>query len=328
MRRNFCRWIEPPLLAHIRLQHKVLHIFALFFACAAHGQEVPGSFLIAEGSKRINGVQLYYKTMGQGDPVVIVHGGPGLDHSYFLPSMGRLSSRHQLIFFDQRASGRSGIPKDTAGMAFGRFIDDLEGIRRAFGIERMNLLAHSWGSVLALRYALRYPGHLKSLILVAPNPASSSYFGDAREALRRRTSRSDSIAIAKLMQSDRMARRTPGAMEDLFRLTFRAMVYKKEDADKLVLSFPRDYALRNSLLMHLGPEANRYDLHADLASLSVPTFIVAGEADVMPPEALQRLHEGISGSQLAVIRNCGHFPFLEQPDEFFPAVFRFLRKHR
>lgn len=300
----------------------------LLFTTAAPSQQLTGSFLVQEGTRRINGVRLYYKTMGRGDPVVIVHGGPGMDHAYFLPHLNRLASSHKLIFFDQRASGRSSVPKDTNAMALGRFVDDIEGIRKAFGLQHMNLLAHSWGSILALRYALKYPDHLKSLILVTPVAASSSDFRRASEALSRRMTKKDSIAIARMEKTDRFRRRTPGAMEDWFRLYIPSLVYKREDAGKIFLNFPRDYWAKSKMLQYLGPEASRFDLYPELPSINVPTLIVGAEADATPLESLERMRDAIPGAQLVTIMKSGHFPFAERPDEFFPVVLRFLRLSR
>ena len=79
------------------------------------------------------------KRIGEGIPIVIVHGGPGMDHSYLLPQMGKLAKSYKLIFYDQRAMGKSSADFDTSAMTMNSLVEDLEGIRKAFGIEKMNL---------------------------------------------------------------------------------------------------------------------------------------------------------------------------------------------
>ncbi len=110
-----------------------------------------------KGYKIINGVSLYYETIGDGTPIVVVHGGPGLDHSYLLPQMGELAKGYKLIFYDQRAMGKSSADFDTNLMTMNSFVEDLEGIRKAFGLEKMNLMGHSWGGLVSMFYAIRYP---------------------------------------------------------------------------------------------------------------------------------------------------------------------------
>ena len=281
------------------------------------------STLIQEGSRRINGVRLYYTSMGSGDPILFIHGGPGLDHTYFLPQMSQLADNHKLVFFDQRASGRSGIPKDTAAMRIAMFVDDIEGIRKALRLEDVTVLGHSWGTLLAIRYALKYPKHIASLVLVSPVPASSAEQALAMESVH--ISKKDSVSLASLMKTRSFARRTPLAMERYFRLTFRGIMFKPADANKIRLWFPRNYATRSRMLRYLGPEAISFDLYPRLDSLHVPTLIVAGDHDPTPPSVLNHLRRSIPGAQLVVVRNSGHFPSIEQPKQFFRAIRGFLK---
>ncbi len=115
-----------------------------------------------EGVKRINNTEIYYKIMGKGLPLVFVHGGPGLEHTYFLPHMKKLTNDYQLIFYDQRYSGRSGGKVDSVFITMDQFIEDLEGLRVALNLGKMNLVGHSFGGLLTQYYAIKYPENLKS----------------------------------------------------------------------------------------------------------------------------------------------------------------------
>jgi len=134
----------------------------------------PAASPIEKGYKVINGVSHYYEVVGEGVPVVIVHGGPGLDHSYFLPQMKQLAKNYKLIFYDQRGMGKSSADFDGKQMTMDNLVEDLDGIRRAFGLEKMNLMGHSWGGLVSMFYAVKYPGRLQSLILSNTTPASSA----------------------------------------------------------------------------------------------------------------------------------------------------------
>ena len=112
----------------------VLILFTLLFGCEAKKE-----LYLEEGLKEINGTQLYYKILGEGEPIVVLHGGPGLDHSYFLPQMSELAKSHRLIFFDQRLSGRSSAFVDSNAVSMDHFVEDLDGIRLAFKLDKMNL---------------------------------------------------------------------------------------------------------------------------------------------------------------------------------------------
>ncbi|MEK7251534.1 MAG: alpha/beta fold hydrolase, partial [Bacteroidota bacterium] len=111
-------------------------ILFLFFTIFSNHFSTAGdnatSVSIEEGFTQINGTQLFYKIIGKGTPIVILHGGPGLDHSYLLPQMAELAKTHKLIFFDQRASGKSSVDSDTNSMTMKNLVEDVEGIRKAF----------------------------------------------------------------------------------------------------------------------------------------------------------------------------------------------------
>ncbi len=122
--------------------------------------------------------RLYAREIGRGEPIVILHGGPDFDHEYLLPEMDRLADSFRLIYYDQRGRGRSfsGRPADEVDLA--GELDDLDAIRASFGFEKIALLGHSWGSLLAMEYATRQPHRVSHLILM--NTAPASHAGAAR----------------------------------------------------------------------------------------------------------------------------------------------------
>lgn len=128
---------------------------------SASGQEV-----VFEGLKSINGTALYCKVIGKGEPLVVLHGGPGLSQDYFLPHLLPLAKKFQLILFDQRAQSKSSIKLDSTQVSVQAMVEDIEGIRQAFHLGKIHLMAHSWGGNIAIRYAAQHPESLKSLILV------------------------------------------------------------------------------------------------------------------------------------------------------------------
>lgn len=302
-------------------------IFLLFALLWVGGLQAQNTKLLhfEEGFKNINGAQLYYKTMGSGLPLVIVHGGPGLDHSYFLPQMAELAKHYKLIFYDQRASGKSRGTFDSTNMALGNFIEDLEGIRKAFGLEKMNLMAHSWGGLIAMKYAIKYPSRLQSLILANSVSASSAYRQAAALAVQQRTTRQDSLDRMSVMQSAELRKGSPKAIENLMRITFRPTFYNRSLADSLTLTFNQNYAANSRLFWYLGNDAIQYDLHSQLSAVQCPTLILHGDADTLPLEAAQKIQESIKGAQLTVLKNSGHFPYIETPRELFKAITDFLK---
>lgn len=138
--------------------------------CERPGQDAAIS--VSEGTIPSTGeVELYYRIAGTGpDTLVVLHGGPGMSTSYLSPDLKPLAESHTVIFYDQRGSGRSTIVTDPGSLHIDRYIEDLEAVRQYFGIEQLTLLGHSWGALLASRYALEHPEHVSNLVLASPGP--------------------------------------------------------------------------------------------------------------------------------------------------------------
>src|SRR5579864_8419429 len=120
---------------------------------------------IKEGFIDVNGLFLYYTEIGQGEPLVVLHGGPGGSHSYFLPFLLPLARNNRLIFMDERGSGRSGKLQDPSGYTVDNMAADVEALRTALNLGSINVLGHSFGGVVAQRYALKYPKNVSHMIL-------------------------------------------------------------------------------------------------------------------------------------------------------------------
>ena len=127
-----------------------------------------------EGFVDAHGVLIYYVTFGNGPPLVVLHGGPGASHDYFLPWLLPLARTHRLIFIDERGSGRSQRLQDTSLYTVEGDVEDIEAVRVALHLGKISLLGHSCGGVLAQAYALKYQQNLSHLIL-------NSTFASTRE---------------------------------------------------------------------------------------------------------------------------------------------------
>ena len=277
---------------------------------------------VTEQSIEINGTSIFTKTCGQGEALIIVHGGPGLDHSYLLPQMFGLSDYYTLIFYDQRASGRSAADGELSVEVL---VEDIESIRKHYGLDRFHLMGHSWGGYLAMKYALKYQKHLNSLILMNSMAPSDS--------LRKlELASSDSLEIQyyqpeidAIMSSEDFQRHSATAYEKLFRTLFKKEFYDPQRADELTLNFPETFYDNSQKLQAMAPELESYDIIPELPKLSIPCLIFYGvdepAADLLGPI----LWENIGGSELVIIPRCGHFPFIEQPTRLFEKITTFTK---
>ena len=282
--------------------------------------------LVVEGMRLINGTQIFCKSIGTGIPLVILHGGPGLDHSYLLPQMEKLADTYELIFFDQRGCGKSSIRLDSSAMTLDALIEDIDRVRDAYNLNTMNLMGHSWGGLLAMFYAIKHGDRLNSLILVNSTPPTSELRSASFKNIGQMTSRDDSMAQAALVKTPEFKRRDPAAMQKYFRLLFKGSFRYPQLADQLTLTFGPDYGARSKLIQYLAkdPKIQTYDLLGRLETITCPVLIIGSDYDLSPPEANELIHNHIEGSRYVVMKNCGHFPFIEAPGQFFPLIRNFL----
>jgi proline iminopeptidase len=182
----------------------------------------------------VENAELFCREVGQGQPIIVLHGGISLDHTYLLPDMDRLSDAYRLIYFDQRGRGKS--IGDVANISIQSELEDLEGLRRHLGLDSVAVLGHSWGGYLAMEYALRHPQRVSHLILLHTAPASrEGYLLYAQEWAKRRVPHEEKLAA--LMASARYTAGDPRVVAEFCRIYFGAAIKQPEHLARVNLSF-------------------------------------------------------------------------------------------
>src|SRR5215467_635199 len=133
--------------------------------CAQQAAATSGIYPQEQGFIDANGVMIYYQLLGRGEPLMIVHGGPGASHDYFLPYLLPMARHYRLVFIDERGSGQSQKLEDVKAYTVENMVEDVEAVRLALNLGQISLLGHSYGGVLAQAYALKYQKNLSHLIL-------------------------------------------------------------------------------------------------------------------------------------------------------------------
>ncbi|MEP2671050.1 MAG: alpha/beta fold hydrolase [Cyclobacteriaceae bacterium] len=277
-----------------------------------------------EGLTELNGTQLFVKTTGQGEPIIVVHGGPGMNHTYFLPHLNKLSKKFQVTYYDQRASGQSATP-DPSTISLQTFAEDIDAIRKHLGHDQIYLLAHSWGALPAVSYGLRYPDNVKGIIFCNPIPFNKEYDEEMKEMQQSKLVGSDSTDRSIIIGSPNFKAGKSSAYKKLLLLSFRHSFYKKSNYPQLSFEIPANYKVASqALYTGLGSELRSYDYYAEVKKFSFPVLILHGSADAIPLRASQQAMENLPNATLAAFKKSGHFIFIEEPRKFTQVVSKFI----
>lgn len=307
---------------------KKLLLCACLFISAVHAKEPK----VKEGFVPVENAKLFYRAIGKGQPLVVLHGGPGLSQDYLLPQLYKLAKNNLVIFYDQRACGQSTGEINADTISIKTYVADLDAIRQAFKFKKISVLGHSWGGFLAMHYAIAHPEQVEKLILSNSMTASSEDFAlFIQEYLRRMGPyQKDMDAIHETKE---FAEGNPQMMEKMYRMIFRTYCYNPEKANLLFLTMSSSAFINGVKVNELfrnGVFMKPFNLHDSLKSLEIPTLVIHGDTDPIPPSTAKNIHESIKNSEFVLMKNCGHFPYVEDPDAYFEHLQKFLndRNHK
>jgi len=275
---------------------------------------------------------LYAREIGRGQPIIVLHGGPDFDHSYFLPDMDRLSDSYRLLYYDQRGRGRSAAGVEPEDVTMESEVADLDKVRQYFHLDRAAILGHSWGAVLALEYVLRHPDRVSQLILMNPAPASAADFAQMRKERPARLG-ADLDRLRAIAATDKFKEGDPDTVAALYRIHFKPALARSADLDKVMASLRASFTkegilkarkIEDRLTDDTWASAKGYDLLPKLAAVRVPAIVISGDHDFIPADTASHIARAIPGARLVTLKDCGHFSYLECPgavrkelDEFF-----------
>lgn len=310
--------------------------FCVPSSAASGTPPVQNVYPVKEGFIDVNGLFLYYTEIGHGEPLVVLHGGPGGSHNYFLPYLLPLARTNRLIFMDERGSGRSGKLKDPSGYTVENMAADVEALRKALGLGAISVLGHSFGGVVAQEYALMYPKSVSHLIV-------SSTFDSTRELNRVLAELKAKISADHLMRIEELEKaglfgkgnpwehgRYPGEYAELSGEAYYSYFFEEHTSANYN---PAGFGLAWDVYREMSGSHGEFIIDGNMKSveyaeklktLRVPTLVIAGEDDGVTMGMLKEIHENVGGSQLVILPHAKHYTFVDQTGLFNDSVDAFI----
>ena len=280
----------------------------------------------------IKGKNIFFDVDGQsvevkGDKVVhkpvifVVHGGPGGNHLGFKPNLDKLTHDAQLVYIDQRGCGYSEEDR-TDHYTLEQNVEDIEALRQYLGLDKIWILGHSYGGMVAMSYGIKYQAHLEGLILATTSP-SYQFLEKAKRYVEEHGNADQIYYSNKLWEGNFQSEEEVGqyykVMQPLYSVSSKEGKPPKKPETK------RSYKVLNK---GFGSFLRSFDLRPNLLHIEVPTLILAGRHDwITPVSENEDIHQRIPNSTFHVLENSSHSVFIDENKLTLSLISEFLSKH-
>ena len=306
----------------MKLSQIAILLIILFFSCSQRNTTLVEN----EGYVKVNNVKLYYSTIGAGDTLVVLHGGPGLSHKYLKPQLDSLlSSKFTLLYYDQRGSGWSEGINDTLKLNIQTYVTDLDQIRNHFELSKLNLVGHSFGGILGMYYGITYPDNLNSLVLIDSDAASYELRTPYQiKTINSRLTEEQNIYLDSISESAEYKNYNVYAYNKYYKTYLTSYFANPKDTSKLHLGFDSISIKKIDVTnTYVRKGLGKYDIHDSLSAITCPTLILQGTESVFSVEGAEAIHKKLINSELQLFENCGHFEYIESPQKFKELIEEF-----
>lgn len=289
-----------------------------------------------EGTIPFRGYETWYRIVGEREepgklPLMCLHGGPGAAHDY-LDSLSALAENgRRVIFYDQLGCGRSAISESKPELwTVELYVEEVDVVREALGLDRLHLLGQSWGGMLGMQYALTQPPGLASLT-VASSPASMRQWVEEANRLR--------AELPPEVQDTLLAHEAAGTTDSaeyeaaVMRFYQRHVCRVDPMPEYVTRTFaqiaehPEVYHTMNGPSeFHVVGTLKEWDIIDRLVEIQVPTLVTSGRYDEATPTIAGTVHRGIPGAEWVLFEESSHMPHAEEPDRYLRVIDEFLSR--
>lgn len=270
--------------------------------------DIEGSALVADGPR-----------MREKPVAFLVHGGPGADHTTYKPTFSALSSKMQLVYFDHRGQGRSARgAKETYTLE--NNVEDMEALRQYLGLEKIVVIGTSYGGMVALSYAVRYPQNVSHLIAIATVP-DSRFLQRAKEILAERGTEEQKAVAQRVwdgaFENEDQLREYFQVMGPLYSVNYNPQLPKNVGS--------RGILSHDALNVAFGGFLRSYNVLDQLHKITSPTLVIGGRHDwICAPEFSEEIARAIPHADLRIFENSGHLIRDDEPEALLDAIAGFL----
>jgi len=287
-------------------------------------------------------IKIYYEKSGAGEPLFLIAGGPGDSHSYFKSYFDSLEKIFTVIYYDARGRGRSGRTSLPGLYTVDKDVEDLENLRLKLGYDKIHVFGHSYGGMVAARYATHYPSHLSRLVLCNTFHSAGGWQNNI-DNCNRHIQESFPEAWKQLMSMRRSQKSSTSewrrvydpCIETLYWYSVAKMKKHQKHYEEIRTEYDAFadtvyYAIiGNDPDFEVSGAMKELDLRDDLKKINTPTLVLGGRGDkIATAKQAAEIQELIPNSKLHIFEESGHLPFIEENKAFVRLVSKFLKNEK
>lgn len=267
---------------------------------------------------------IHLTSYGSGQPILIINGGPGMNSKGFRALAQIMGKSNKAIIYDQRGTGESKLKRvDTSTITMDSMISDIEVIRNHLNIKQWVVFGHSFGGMLASYYASKFPEKLSGLILSSSGGINMEAFSRINITGRLSKMEQDSLSFWR----DKIANGDTSYFARLQKGKFLAPAYLYNRANIPIVAERLTQAdLKVNALVFQNMRKIGFDCSEKLKQLTIPVLIIQGKEDIIDLETAETAKDALPNSKLVILKNCGHYGWLDQPELYFQNIAQYLEK--
>jgi proline iminopeptidase len=283
-----------------------------------------------EGFIDVGPGRVWYESVGDGPAILLLHGGPGAPSDYLVPLMELADDGFRVVRYDQLGSRRSDKPDDPRLYTPARFAEEVEIVRTALGLGKMHLIGQSWGSFLALEYAITHPENLQSLVLYSGAASTAECVAGMNSLRAKLPAETQALMAAREAAGEVEAEDYLAAVDILMkRHLCRVDPYPPHLAESIAhMALPVYQTMWGPNEFTCTGTLRSWDRTADLGQVQAKTLILCGKYDEVVPSCSETMRAGIPGAEMAVFDESSHSAHFEEPERFFAVLRDFLNRAR
>ncbi|MCI0713255.1 MAG: proline iminopeptidase-family hydrolase [Chloroflexi bacterium] len=293
---------------------------------------------ITEGTIPFKGYETWYRIVGEAEesgklPLLCLHGGPGATHDYLETLDAMADTGRRVIYYDQLGCGKSVIPVSNPSLwTVELFVEEVDVVREALGLDYIHLLGQSWGGMLAMEYMFTTPDGVASLT-IASSPASMEQW--VQEANRLRAELPPEVQ-ATLLKHEEAGTTDSGEYAEAMQVFYDRHVCRRQPyPDYVMRSFeflgntPAEVynTMNGPSEFHVIGTIKDWDLRHRLGEIDVPTLVTSGRYDEATPLIAETVQKGIPGAQWVIFEDSSHLAHVEEEERFMQVLSDFISQH-